>query len=108
MNDYSLAAESRRWWWLPATAGAVGTAAVTAIMVVPTTGATTPDEPPPPAVGGAGAAGQGTVVDRPCYLARPDWNTDRGWEHPVCTTVVRGPADTSLRGHGRPAPDHLP
>lgn len=108
MNSYSLAADSRRWWWLPATAGAIGTAAVTAILVVPATGQVAPLEPPPATVVGSGTTGSGTVVERPCYLARPDWNTVSGWEHPVCTTVLRGRGDGADTGHARPATDHLP
>ena len=104
MNSYSLASDSRRWWWPSAAAGILGTAAVAAILVVPTTGSATPAEPPAP---GIGTSGPVTVVERPCYLARPGWNTVRGWEQPVCTTVVgRGSEDTAARG--RPAPDYLP
>jgi len=105
MNSYSLAADSRRWWWLPATAGAIGTAAVTAILVVPATGSASLLEPPPSGVGGVGSV---TEVDRPCYLARPEWNTPRGWEHPVCTTLLRGRSDSEVSGLGRPAPAYLP
>jgi hypothetical protein len=105
MNSYSLAADSRRWWWLPATAGAIGTAAVTAILVVPATGSASLLEPPPSGVGGVGSV---TEVDRPCYLARPEWNTPRGWEHPVCTTLLRGQGGDLGQYHARPAPDALP
>jgi hypothetical protein len=105
MNSYSLSADSRRWWWLPATAGAIGTAAVTAILVVPATGNVAPFEPPPTQI--IDTSGGGVVVERPCYLARPDWNTVGGWEHPVCTTVLRSPAEPTA-GLGRPAPDYLP
>jgi hypothetical protein len=105
MNSYSLAADSRRWWWLPATAGAIGTAAVTAILVVPATGSAPVLEPPSSEIGGVGT---GTTVERPCYLARPDWNTARGWEHPVCTTLLEGPGEGLDRYHARPAPDALP
>jgi hypothetical protein len=114
MNSYSLAADSRRWWWLPATTGAIGTAAVTAILVVPATGHVAPAEPPPSQIGGTVTTDPGRVVDRPCYLARPGWNTVRGWEQPVCTTLLRrpvddqGPAPAPGHGHGRPAPDYLP
>jgi hypothetical protein len=105
MNSYSLAADSRRWWWLPATAGAIGTAAVTAILVVPATGSASLLEPPSNEVGGVGSV---TEVHRPCYLARPEWNTPRGWEHPVCTTLLRGQGGDLGQYHARPAPDALP
>jgi hypothetical protein len=105
MNSYSLDADSRRWWWLPATAGAIGTVAVTAILVVPATSSVSPVEPPVTDVADTGSV---TVIERPCYLAPPDWNTVGGWEHPVCTTVVRGPAERREPGRGRPAPDYLP
>jgi hypothetical protein len=108
MNSYSLAADSRRWWWLPATAGAVGTAAVTVILVVPVTGTATPVDLPAPAIGGAVVRGQVTVVERPCYLARPDWNTVSGWEHPVCTTSLRGRVTSEDRSLNRVAPGYLP
>ena len=107
MNSYSLAADSRRWWWLPATAGAISTAAVTVILVVPATGNVAPFEPPPSFVGGSGTTGSTTVVERPCYLARPGWNTPRGWEQPVCTTVLWGDGATETIGLGRPALDYL-
>ena len=108
MNTYSLAADSRRWWWLPATAGAISTAAVTAILVVPATGNVAPLEPPPATYGSSGATGSTTLVDRPCYLVRPGWNTPQGWEQPVCTTVLRGRTEQPTYGRGRPAPDYLP
>jgi hypothetical protein len=108
MSSYSLSADSRRWWWLPATAGAIGSAAVTAILVVPATGNVAPFETPPSFIGGTGVAGSTTVVERPCYMARPDWNTVSGWEHPVCTTVLRSPVDGEAPGRGRPAPGYLP
>ncbi|QSR29875.1 hypothetical protein CFI00_05000 [Nocardioides sp. S5] len=99
MNSYSLTADSRRWWWLPATAGALGTAAVTAILVVPATGSASLPAPPPTEVGGTGV-----VVERPCYLARPGWNTARGWDQPVCGTELR----RRVLPAPRPAPDYLP
>ncbi|GIM65341.1 hypothetical protein Pve01_95380 [Planomonospora venezuelensis] len=107
MNNYSLAADSRRWWWLPATAGAICTAAVSAILVVPATGSASLLEPASTRVGDLGT---GAIVDRPCYLARPEWNTARGWEHPVCTTALRAPdGGPELSAyHARPAPDSLP
>lgn len=105
MNSYSLAADSRRWWWLPATAGAIGTAAVTAILVVPATGSASLIEPPSTGVGvGAGAV----VVERPCYLARPGWNTVRGWEQPVCTTELRRPGTNEGTRVIRPFLDSRP
>ena len=104
MSSYSLASDSRRWWWPSAAAGTLGTAAVAAILVVPTTGAATPTEPPAP---GIGTSGPVTVVERPCYLARPGWNTVRGWEQPVCTTVI-GRSSDGMASRGRPAPDYLP
>lgn len=105
MNDYSITSDSRRWWWVPATAGAIGAAAVTAIFVVPATGTAPSYDPPVNRVGGAGT---GTVVERPCYLARRDWNTVRGWEQPVCTTRVRGVHDDVVPHVRRPADDYLP
>lgn len=105
MNSYSLAADSRRWWWLPATAGAVGATAIAAILVVPATGSASLLEPPSSGVGGVGTV---TEVERPCYLARPEWNTARGWEHPVCTTVLRGGSERLVPGHARPGLDTLP
>jgi hypothetical protein len=104
MNTYSLAADSRRWWWLPATGGVIGTAAITAILAVPATSTVAPPEPPTtPTV-----TDSVTVVERPCYLAHPDWNTVEGWEDPVCKTILRRPADQPDPGRGRPAPDYLP
>ena len=105
MNSYSLAADSRRWWWLPATAGAIGTAAVTVILVVPATGSASLLEPPPTGVGGVGTVSE---VERPCYLARPEWRTARGWEHPVCTTRIGTPDDGAASYARRQAPDYLP
>ena len=105
MNSYSLASDSRRWWWPSAAAGTLGTAAVSAILVVPTTGAAAPFGP---AGSGVGTSGPVTVVERPCYLARRDWNTVRGWEQPVCTTVVGHRTEDSASRAGRPAPDYLP
>jgi hypothetical protein len=108
MNSYSLAADSRRWWWLPATAGAIGAAAVTVILVVPATGSASLLEPPSTGVGGSVSTGSVAEVERPCYLARREWNTARGWEHPVCTTLLRGRGDSEVSGLGRPAPAYLP
>jgi hypothetical protein len=108
MNSYSLAADSHHWWWLPALTGVIGTAAVSAILVVPATGEVAPLEPPPAGIGGAASTGSVIEVERPCYLARPEWNTPRGWEHPVCTTVLRGQGGDLGRYHARPAPDALP
>lgn len=108
MSSYSLTSDSRRWWWLPATAGALGTAAVTAILIVPITGSATPVDSPPPTIGGAGLTGSVTVVERPCYLARHDWNTIRGWEQPVCRTQIGGRADDAAPPARRRAPDYLP
>ena len=107
MNSYSLAADSHRWWWLPATAGAIGTAAVTVILVVPATGSASLLEPPSTWVGGV-STGSVTEVERPCYLARPGWNTARGWEHPVCTTRIGTQDDGASSYARRPAPDYLP
>jgi hypothetical protein len=105
MNNYSLAADSRRWWWLPATGGAIATAAVTAILAVPATSTGAHVEPPAtdPAL-----TDSVTVVPRPCYFARRGWNTPRGWEQPVCKTLLRRPAERPEPGRGRPAPDYLP
>ncbi|TGN64469.1 hypothetical protein EXE59_11220 [Nocardioides eburneiflavus] len=104
MNTYSLASDSPRWWWLPATAGALGTAAATAILVVPATGTAPPVAPPAREV----VVSPGTIVERPCYLARPGWNTVRGWEQPVCTTRLGVGRDTGPAYARRPAPDHRP
>jgi hypothetical protein len=108
MNSYSLGADSHRWWWLPAITGAIGTAAVSAILVVPATGGVAPLAPAPADIGGVGPTGSVTEVDRPCYLARPEWNTPRGWEHPVCTTVLRSRGAGSAPSHARPGLDTLP
>ena len=105
MNNYSITSDSRRWWWLPATAGVISAAAVTAILVVPATGTGSLYEPPTNRVGDVGT---GTVVERPCYLARRDWNTVRGWEQPVCTTRVGLAADDMSPRVRRPAEDHRP
>ena len=108
MKTYSLASDSRRWWWLPATAGALGTAAVTAILVVPATGTAPPVAPPATISDIAPApAGPVTEVPRPCYLARPGWNTVRGWEQPVCETLLRDRRE-DVSGVRRPAPDFMP
>lgn len=105
MNRYSLAADSRRWWWLPAAAGTVGTAVVASILVVSTTSATTPVEVPVPEVGTGGPV---IVVERPCYLARPEWNTPRGLEHPVCETVIGRRDGDTWAGVRRPGLDYQP
>lgn len=57
---------------------------------------------------GSDTTGDVTEVERPCYLARPEWNTPRGWEHPVCTTLLRGQGGDLGRYHACPAPDALP
>jgi hypothetical protein len=108
MNTYSLASDSRRWWWLPATAGALGTTAVTAILVIPATGSTAPVQAPLPApLPATGTTGSVTIVDRPCYLARPGWNTVGGWEQPVCETLLRDRRE-DVPGVRRPTPDFMP
>ena len=106
MNSYSLASDSRRWWWMPATAGAISAAATAAILVVPAAGNVAPYEPPPSTTGGT-VTGSVTVVERPCYLARPGWNTARGWEQPVCRTLLR---DRTIEAPGvrRPGLDFMP
>lgn len=106
MNTYSIAADSRRWWWLSATAGAIATAAVTAILVVPATSSVTPLERP--ITGGGSVTEPVAIVKRPCYLARPEWNTPRGTEHPVCTTQLGHPAEIDASGDARPMPDYQP
>ena len=104
MNSYSLASDSRRWWWPSAAAGTLGSVAVAAILAVPATGSVAHDRTQAPA---PVTTGSGTVVERPCYLARPGWNTVRGWEQPVCTTVIGRSSDVTA-ARGRPAPDYLP
>ena len=104
MNSYSLASDSRRWWWPSAAAGTLGSVAVAAILVVPATGSVAHDRTQAPA---PATSSSGTVVERPCYLARPGWNTVRGWEQPVCTTVIGRSSDDTV-SRGRPAPDYLP
>lgn len=108
MNPYSLSSESDRWWYPAAIAGTIGAAAVTAIFVVPVMGApATPVETPADdsaAPGGTGAV----LVERPCYLSRPGWNTPAGWEQPVCTTEIRRGAGGPASGVRRVAPDYLP
>ena len=110
MNRYSLAADSRRWWWLPAAAGTVGTAVVTSILVVSTTSATTVVDVPAPGSGTTGSATDGSVivVERPCYLARPEWNTPQGLEHPVCETVVGRRVGATWAGVRRPWLEYQP
>ena len=105
MNNYSITSDSRRWWWLPATAGVISAAAVTAILVVPATGTGSLYEPPTNRVGDVGT---GTVVERPCYLARRDWNTVRGWEQPVCHTEMRARVADAAPAVRRPTEGYMP
>lgn len=104
MNSYSLASDSRRWWWPSAAAGTLGSVAVAAILAVPATGSVAHDRTQAPA---PVTTGSGTVVERPCYLARPGWNTVRGWEQPVCETLLRDRTDDAS-GVRRPAPYFMP
>ena len=103
MNRYSISSDSDRWWYPTAIAGTIGAAAVSAIFIVPVIGAqATPVEEPP------GNSGSVTIIERPCYLSRPGWNTPGGWEQPVCTTEIRRGADVPAPGTYRVPPDSLP
>lgn len=109
MNRYSLASDSDRWWYPTAIAGTLGAAAVSAVFVVPVIGAqATPIETPPDGSLVPGGSGPVSLVERPCYLTRPGWNTPAGWEQPVCTTEIRRSAEGLPAGAQRPAPDYLP
>jgi hypothetical protein len=89
MNRYSLSSDSDRWWFPAAIAGAVGATAVTAIFVAPAIGAqATPIVTPADDSTVPGGSGSVVLIDRPCYMARPGWNTPAGWEQPVCTTEI--------------------
>lgn len=101
MNRYSLSSDSDRWWYPTAIAGTISAAAVTAIIAVPMIGAqATPVESPP------GGSGPVILIDRPCYLARPGWNTPAGWEQPVCTTEIGRPSGGASTGTRRVPPDY--
>lgn len=108
MNRYSLSSDSDRWWYPTAIAGTLGAAAVCAILVVPAAGVQAPAISTP--VDDAVAPSTESVgrVPRPCYLARPGWNTPAGWEQPVCWTELRRGAEAPALGARRPAPDYLP
>ena len=108
MNRYSITSDSDRWWVPTAIAGTIGAAAVTAILVVPLIGAqATPAVTPLDEATVPGGAGSSVLVDRPCYLARPGWNTPAGWEQPVCWTELRRGAEAPALGVRRPALDYL-
>jgi hypothetical protein len=109
MNRYSLSSDSDRWWCPTAIAGTIAAAAVTAIFVVPVIGAqATPAGTPLDHATVPDGSGSSVLIDRPCYLARPGWNTPAGWEQPVCSTELRRGAEGPALGARRPAPDWLP
>ena len=109
MNRYSIASESDCWWVPTAIAGTIGAAAVSAIFVFPLIGAqASPVEAPGEGDVGQGGSGTVTIIDRPCYLARPGWNTPADWEQPVCSTEVRRGIEVRALGLARPLPDYLP
>ena len=110
MNRYSLSSDSDRWWYPTAIAGTIGAAAVSAIFVVPAIGAqATPVETPADGSVAPGDSGSVTIIERPCYLTRPGWNTPTDeWDQPVCTTEIRGGGDAPAPGTYRVPPDSLP
>jgi hypothetical protein len=109
MNRYSLSSDSDRWWYPTAIAGTIGAAAVSAILIVPAIGApATPVETPPGGSVVPGDPGSVTIIERPCYLTRPGWNTPAGWEQPVCITEIRRGADAPAPDTYRVPPDSLP
>ena len=109
MNRYSLSSESDRWWLPTAIAGTIGAAAVTAIFVVPVIGAqATPIETPIDDSAVPDSSGPVILIERPCYLARPGWNTPAGWEQPVCTTEIgQRRRECPRSACHRVAPDYL-
>ena len=48
------------------------------------------------------------TVERPCYMARPGWNTPADWEQPVCHTEVRAKVADPAHAVRRPAEDFMP
>ncbi len=109
MNRYSLSSDSDRWWCPTAIAGTIAAAAVTAVLVVPLIGAqATPAGTPLDDATVPGGSRSSVLIDRPCYLARPGWNTPAGWEQPVCWTELRRGAEGAALGARRPALDYLP
>ena len=82
---------------------AIATTAVTATFVFPGPGAAIPvDIPAPP------TDTVTVTVERPCYMARPGWNTPADWEQPVCHTEVRARAAAPAPAVRRPAEDFMP
>lgn len=59
------------------------------------------DVPAPPAV-------DTVTVERPCYMARPGWNTPAGWEQPVCETEIRTQPVEAITQVRRPHEDYMP
>lgn len=89
MNRYSLSSDSDHWWYPTAVAGTICAAAVGAILVAPVVGAQATSSEAPSDSAVPADTGAVVLIERPCYMARPGWNTPAGWEQPVCTTAIR-------------------
>ena len=83
------------------TTTAIATTAAAVIFLVPGPGAAIPVDIPAPRTGTV-------MVEHPCYLARPGWNTAGAWEQPVCHTEVRAQVADTAPAVRRPAEDHMP
>jgi hypothetical protein len=83
------------------TTTAIATTAAAVTFLVPGPGAAIPVDVPAPRT-------DTVEVERPCYLARPGWNTPGGWEQPVCHTEVRARVADTAPAVRRPAEDHMP
>lgn len=83
------------------TTTAIATTAAAVTFLVPGPGAAIPVDIPAPRT-------DTVMVERPCYLARPGWNTPGGWEQPVCHTEVRAPGAGLAVAARRPAEGYLP
>jgi hypothetical protein len=67
MNNYALAADSRRWWLPSAVAGAIGAVALAVILILPTSGHPAPETPD-----GSGASVPANPgVGHSCFMHRP-------------------------------------
>ena len=85
------------------TTTAIATTAAAATFFVPAPGAAIPipvDVPAPRT--------DTVIVERPCYMARPGWNTPDDWEQPVCHTEVRAHVADPATAVRRPAEDYMP
>ncbi|TGN64467.1 hypothetical protein EXE59_11210 [Nocardioides eburneiflavus] len=84
------------------TTTAIATTAAAVTFVFPGPGAAIPvDDVPAPHT-------DTVMVERPCYMTRPGWNTPGGWEQPVCHTEVRARVADPAPAVRRLAEDHMP